>query len=226
VDDLPGVAYERSDVGAHEHLAVTEPQHERAAVAGDDQDARVLGVDHGDAVGPDDVRQRGAHCSRQICTGAQRGGDQVREHLGVGLGDELDAVGGELGAQVGGVLEDPVVHDGHAAGRIGVRVRVDVVRRAVGRPAGVADAGGALRALRECPDQLGDVAGALVDDQPAGSEHGHPGGVVAAVLQPAQPVDEHGDGVLLADVGDDAAHGRVLPVRGVGDCWWCRTGQP
>ena len=44
-------------------------------------------------------------------------------------------------AQLGGVLDDAVVDDGDAAGRVDVRMGVAVARLAVGRPARVGDAG-------------------------------------------------------------------------------------
>ncbi len=66
--------------------------------------------------------------------------DEVGDGLGVGLGDEHVVVGLEAGAQVGEVLDDPVVHQRDPVGVAGVRVGVDVVGRAVGGPAGVPDA--------------------------------------------------------------------------------------
>jgi hypothetical protein len=43
----------------------------------------------------------------------------VRHGLGVGLRDELDAVGLQLGAQLVGVLDDAVVDDGWAFSGVG-----------------------------------------------------------------------------------------------------------
>ena len=59
------------------------------------------------------------------------------DHLGVGLGRELDALLLQLLAQLAEILDDAVVHHGDLVGR--VRMGVDLVRSAVGRPAGVAD---------------------------------------------------------------------------------------
>ena len=71
--------------------------------------------------------------------------DQVRDHFGVGLGDELGALGCQLVAQLAEILDDAVVHDRELVG--GVRMRVVLGRTAVGRPAGVADADGAQERL-------------------------------------------------------------------------------
>ena len=67
--------------------------------------------------------------------------EQVRGDLGVGLGEQVVAVALELVAQLGEVLDDPVVHHRDAALLAEVRVRVGVVGGAVGGPAGVPDAG-------------------------------------------------------------------------------------
>ena len=64
------------------------------------------------------------------------------------------------------VLDDAVVDDGHFAVAAKVRVGVDVARRAVGGPAGMADAdaaGGGLR--RQQGLQAVDPAGRLDDGQ-------------------------------------------------------------
>ena len=71
------------------------------------------------------------------------------DDLGVGLGRELGAAALELGAQLGEILDDAVVDDGDAVGRM--RMGVGLVRPAMGRPAGVADADGAASGSFEQP---------------------------------------------------------------------------
>lgn len=140
-DDLAGVGDQGGDVGGDEHLLLADAEDDRGAVARDHDAVVEVGVQHGDAVGALDVAQRLADLLLQrLGLGA---GDQVDQHLGVGLGEEDDAVGGELGAQLGGVVDDPVVDDGDLVLRVQVRVGVLVARRAVGGPAGVGDARGA-----------------------------------------------------------------------------------
>src|SRR5581483_11087146 len=71
--------------------------------------------------------------------------DQMRDDLGVGLADELGAVLAELLAQLTEILDDAVVHDGNAVGR--VRMRVFLAGPAMCRLAGVTDADHALKWL-------------------------------------------------------------------------------
>ena len=49
--------------------------------------------------------------------------------------------GGESAGEFGMVLDDPVVHQGHPARAVEMRMRVVLRRVAVGGPPGVADAG-------------------------------------------------------------------------------------
>ena len=124
----------------------------------------------------------------------------------------------ELGAQLGEVLDDAVVHQRDPAGRPEVRVGVDVVRGAVGGPAGVPDAGGRRRQrrARRCAfSRLASLPARLSETIAAVGHERDPGGVVAAVLQPAQALDHDVLGLLVADVPDDSAHGpRVYRRRG------------
>src|SRR6202042_906078 len=131
-----GVADERGHVGGDEHLLVAQAEHHGAAVAGRHYDVRMAGVEDHDAVGADHRGQRLADRLFQVVGAAGR--DQVGEHLAVGLGGEHGPVHGQLGPQLVGVLDYPVVHD--RDGPADVRVRVDVTRLAVGGPPGVADA--------------------------------------------------------------------------------------
>ena len=127
-------------------------------------------------------------------------------------------VGLELGAQLGEVLDDPVVHERDPVVPAEVRVGVAVGRRRRGWPSGCARcrsstaAAGARRApsrgWRACRPACRSMIAPSCDQRDAG-------GVVAAVLQPAQPLDHDVLRLLLADVPHDSAHGpRVYRRRG------------
>ncbi|MDT4858304.1 hypothetical protein FQZ97_927660 [compost metagenome] len=142
----------------------------------------------------------------------------MRDDFGVGLALEHVAPGLQGGAQFVVVFDDAVVHQRHAAGRAGRRtravaeVRVGVVHhgRTVRGPAGVGDARAAadaivLHLLRE----LGDARRAARAPQ-AAAVHRHTAGVVAAVLQPLQPLNQHGHHVTPGNPCHDAAHSALL----------------
>jgi hypothetical protein len=115
----------------------------------------------------------------------------------------------ERGHELLEVLDRPVVHDGDRAAAVQVRVGVAVGRRPVGGPAGVADADrpGDL-ALGEHLLEVGQLAGlALHLELAVVVQDRHARAVVAAVLQPAQPVEHDLERLLVPDVAHDAAHG-------------------
>ena len=73
--------------------------------------------------------------------------DQVRDHLGIGLGGELGALCDQPALERDVVLDDPVDDDVDPVGGVEVGVGVLLGDPAVGRPARVADAGPRLRPL-------------------------------------------------------------------------------
>jgi hypothetical protein len=85
----------------------------------------------------------------------------VSQHLGVGVGDQVDPRFRQPGPERGRVVDDPVVDDGHVALGVDVRMRVDVVRRPVRRPAGVPDADLAGEPLGQPVGQVAHPSGLL-----------------------------------------------------------------
>ena len=203
--DAAGERGQRHGVGAHEHLALAVADGERAALAGDDHQVLAALEQHGEREGAleaADGRERrllGLHAPLDVEA------HQVGDDLGVGLGGEAAALGLELGAELAEVLDDAVVDDGDAAADVGVGV--DLGGRAVGGPAGVADAGGAGERL---PLEAGREAVELALRAPAlegaASERGHARAVVAAVLEAAQGLEQQGCRRPLADHAHDTAH--------------------
>jgi len=79
---------------------------------------------------------------------------------------------------------------------------------AVGGPAGVADAEGAVDGLFvEDGFEVAELAGGAAELEAAGAAgNGDAGGVIAAVFETAQPLDDDGHRRLGANVSDDSAH--------------------
>jgi hypothetical protein len=142
--------------------------------------------------------------------------DQVRDDLGVGLALEHIALGLQGCAQLVVVLDDAVVHQGHAASRTAgagvggavAEMGVGVVHRgrAVRGPAGVRNAGAAGDVLGlHLLDQLGHPGRAARAPQ-AVRMNRHAAGVVTAVLQPLQTLDQNGHHITPRNPCHDAAH--------------------
>ena len=165
-----------------------------------------------------DAPQRGAGGGGEVATIELL--DQMRHHLGVGLADELVTLGGELGAQLAKVLDDPVVDQMDASGAVLVGMGVDQGGPPMGGPPGMADAqvAGRLGPLLQAAGELGDLAFALDHRRGAGAmgvEDRHPGRVVAAVFEPPQAVDQDRRGGAGTGVADDAAHTRRTNGKGL-----------
>ena len=150
-------------------------------------------------------------------------GDQVRDHLGVGLGAELAAGREQALLERDVVLDDAVDDDVDAVGAVGVRVGVLLADAAVGGPAGVPDAGrgGPLGDRDRAPASAGELLAqrAEVPDRPHGvdplaGDHRDAGGVIAPVFEPRQPRQQQVAAGRAADVANDAAH-RVEDIKGV-----------
>jgi hypothetical protein len=78
----------------------------------------------------------------------------------------------------------------------------------MGCPAGVGDAGATFDLVfGHQRIELGHARSAARPAQFAVLVHGHAAGVVAAVLEPAQALDQDGNDVARADGADDATHG-------------------
>ena len=139
--------------------------------------------------------------------------DEVGDDLGVGFGDELVALGGEFALQIEVVLDDAVVDDDDAAGAVAMRMGVLFSGAAVGGPAGVADAEGAVEGMfAQDFFQVVQLAGgaAHLEKSAVGAADGDAGRVVAAVFEAPQPLDDDGNDLLSADVADDSAHESIL----------------
>ena len=125
LDREPRVRDERRDVGREEVLALAATDDQRAVATRSDDDVGLVGVDGHEGERTRQPTAHGAHRLGEVASdGRQRRGEQVRDDLGVGLGAQVHAVGGELGAQLGEVLDDAVVDDGDLAVLAHVRVRV------------------------------------------------------------------------------------------------------
>jgi hypothetical protein len=134
----------------------------------------------------------------------------VRDHFGIGLRRKDITLRLEVLAQSLVVLDDPVVHDGDfAAGH--VRMRVDRCRGTMRCPAGVRDP--SASAEMSCLGLHGEIRDARGAHQTLEARYGtvpderETGGVVAAIFEPADAVDQERDHVLRGGRADDAAHG-------------------
>ena len=133
----------------------------------------------------------------------------MRHHLGIGIGGEFLAERTEFLAQFLEILDDAVVDDGDLVGRM--RVRVVLGRPPMGRPARMADADRAgERLLLQDGAEIAELSFRAAAVDPAILQRRDAGGIVAAIFEALQAVEQQGSHFRLADDADDAAHARVL----------------
>ena len=190
-DDARGVTDDGTHVGTDEHLPLTDADDDRRAVPSNHDAVGLGGVDDDEPVGPLDLGER---CSDRLLdrdTRRSSASDQMGEAFRVGLTEEGDAVGFELGPELGSVLDDPVVNDRNVAGCVEMGMGVRIVRLAVGRPSRVTDAEGPGHGLGQRAFKLTELALFLDDLEALRSIDDDTGGVVAAVLDPGESLHEN-----------------------------------
>ena len=172
-------------VGSDEHFVLAEAHRERCAMLRAYDELGMAGEDHGQRIRALQPKERSARRLHRRHAALQVEIDQLGDSFSVGLGVEFLTRRFEFHAQFCVVLDDAVVHDGHARGAM--RVRVALGRRAVRRPARVADAGGAVqrRAIQRGGEMAELAFGAAALDVPI-HQRGDAGAVIAAVFQTAQ----------------------------------------
>src|SRR5712692_5259378 len=144
--------------------------------------------------------------------------DEVRDDFRVGFGGELVSFGDQLLLEREIVLDNAVVHDHDSAAAVAMGMGVLFGGAAVGGPAGVSDAVGAVERLEadhffEVP-QLAFGAADLQAFAVSGDRDSRR--VVAAILQLSEALNDDGDDLLLAHISHDAAHwlGSLTNVSG------------
>ena len=169
-DDVAGVMKNSGDVGGYEVFAFADADDDRWAEAGGDDLVRFERAEDAEGEGSGEALDGFSDCffegdGRSRCFGDHLNLlDQVGDDLGVGFGDEDVALGGELALELEVVFDDAVVDDDDASGAIAVGVGVLFGGAAVGGPAGVADAVGAVeRVLAQDFFYVLELAGGAAD---------------------------------------------------------------
>ena len=200
-----GVADQRGGIARQELLSLADSDDQGTAQPGAHDDVGVARTDNGQAVSPLQERESFPDSLRQISI--EVSGDELGDHLGVGVASEHDAFGLELALQDGVVLDDAIVHDRDEVVATDVWMGVNVVGRPMRCPAGVADAMAAGGwPFPQVLDQVGDPAGVFADVQVRTGDRRHPGAVVPPILQSPKPFDQNRLRFSMADIADDSAH--------------------
>jgi len=136
--------------------------------------------------------------------------DEFQEYFGIGFAFEFVAFLLEQFFQDGVIFDNTVVDDGQSSrGRI-MGMGVDGVGFSVGGPARVGDTQGGRRHVGEQGFQVLDLAFGFPHFHFIIIDQCHTGTVVAAIFQAFESVDEHGQGLVGANVSYDSTHGSKI----------------
>ena len=210
IDGVFRVAHERGHVGREVIFPDADAEDQRARLLDGIERVGLVGAEDAEGVGPFEPRDRAHDGGFEVS--AIEALEQVDDDLRVRLALEGVARGDELLAQLREVFDDAVVHHGEAPVVRQMRVGVQVRGRAVRRPAGVPDAGAAGhgRAAGGLVRELLHLAADLLHLNDLIAHDGDARGVIAAVLQPPESLQQQGRGLPRAGKSNDSTHDGTL----------------
>src|SRR5256714_2615841 len=208
--DFAGVLEKGRDVAGDEVFAFAEADDGGRSHAGGDNFVGILGGKKNERIDAAEFFQGTAH---GFFEGRVFGMllNEVGDNFGIGFGDEFVAFSLELFFELEIIFDDAVVDDDDLSGAVAVGMRVFFGGPAVGGPAGVADAVGAVdgRFLQGF-FEIAELAGGTANFELAVLKHSGARGIVAAIFELAESFNNDRYNFFRADVADNAAHGAGL----------------
>ena len=212
-EKIAGVIQNRGHVGSHEIFVFPQTNHGRWSIARCHDLIRLVHRNDRQRKHTGYVSHRLAHRFLQrwpvtIAWVEEIFFDQMGDDLSIRFGGELVAFLDQLLFEAEIVLHNPIVHDHNFPGAIAVRMRILFRGPPVRSPSCVADSGVPLRRVgRDDRGEVVELALRAHDLESAVLLHRDARRVVAAVLEPAQPIHQERERLPRTDVADDAAHG-------------------
>ncbi|CAB4559222.1 unannotated protein [freshwater metagenome] len=203
------VFYECCDIRTEKVLSITKTDDEWRVVSRGHNQVGLVGVNSQQGECAFESVDRLSKCRAQVSRRRERVRKQNRGDLGVGLTDELVALGNQLVLDLKEVLDNAVVNERQATIVSQMWMRIHIGRCTVRRPARMTNAGVARGKRVRCQviDQRLKLAGLLGRDHFARlGEHGNAGRVVSAVFLALESAQEHAERVLATHISDDSAH--------------------
>ncbi len=205
IADLLGERRKCERIGTKIHLPLAMPNHQRRSEPRADQHIGVIAKGDGECKGAAQARQYGLHRIFRRVTRLDLAADQMDNRLGVGFTLEAAAICAQLVTQFLEILNDAIVDERHALGR--VRVRVLFGWCAMGCPACMGDTGFAgSRIASQLLNQIVQLTFGTAADQFAIVDRADARAVIAAIFHPAQAIDHPLCHMAIADNSDNSAH--------------------
>ena len=139
--------------------------------------------------------------------------DEMRDNFGIGFSDELVAFAHQFVLQLEIILDDAVVHHDDFPGAIAMRMRIFFSGAAVRGPARVADAIDPIYGVfAEHFLEIAQLSGCTANFELAIVVHnGDPRGIIAAIFEAAQAVQNQRNNFFRSDITNNSAHSEFLP---------------
>ena len=205
IGDAVGERRQRKRIRPDISFGLGMAHRQRRALARADQQAFMVLEDHGDGIGAGQPRHRllGGLVRQQPLF--QVSSHQMGGHFAVGFRFERVAFGLQFGLEFAKILDDAIVHDRDAP--CGVRMGIALGRRAMGSPAGVANAGvTGQRLVVQNRAQIVQLAGRTAARNLTVLQRGDAGRIVTAIFQPLQRFQDDRSHITRARNTDDTAH--------------------
>jgi hypothetical protein len=146
----------------------------------------------------------------------KRTAQQMRNHLGVGLGGESHPPALQLGFKLTEVFDNPVVYDGNFADNM--RVRIGLIGRSVSGPARMANARAAVkRSAIQLALKLRELSRRAQPLESGSFQSGYAGGVIAAILKTPESRNKARRYRCISQNSNDATHALFPIVQPVAD---------
>ena len=127
------------------------------------------------------------------------------DDFSVGFGQEPDALVLKLAAELGKIFDDAIMHYRHFFG--GVRMRVVFRRPAMGRPTGMTDTDRAVQRLAlQSGFEILEFAFGATPRELAALQCRDTRGIIAAIFEALERIDQMRRSRVTADDSDNAAH--------------------
>jgi len=202
------VGQDRRNVAGHEILAVPQANHGRRACACCNDLVGVLGGQNGEGIDAGELSHCFPHGVLQRAAVLHVFFHQVGDNFSICFGDELVAFFFKLALQLDVIFHNAVMDDDDLAGAIPVGMRVLFGWTSMRGPARVADA------VRAVDGGLPDYFLKIVKFSRCTpdfhfavlSDNGDARGIVAAIFQPPQTIQDERNDFLGADISDDSTH--------------------
>ena len=208
------------NVGSDEVCLLPQTDQQRAAHACHHQFARPVLCHHADGVGTRQFAHGLPHGFEQITASQIMPVDQVGNHLGIGL--RLEGIAGRSELVTSGfmVFDDAVMHQcNQAAGN--VRVGIGLGHASVGSPTGMANAQASAQSFGPGGSfHFGHTADPAYPADAVPGKDGQPRGIVAAVFQPLEAVDQQRHDVLAGNRPDNSTHWQSSYTLQCHPCGW------